>query len=106
MVSVLQFWTDEETIKDGEIFRGQICPVSALVEYVMGTIKPRLEPGYKVTWEQVVHRTPWMRRCLVGDSTEIRQIRRQPILVEGQSSELEIAMEEYYNQELRRLETL
>ena len=72
MVSVLQFWTNEETIKDGDIFGGQICLVSALAEYVMGTINPPLEPGYKVTWEQVVHWTPWMRRCLVGDSAEIK----------------------------------
>ena len=74
MVSVLQFWTDEETIKDGEIFGGQIHLVSALAEYVMGTINPHLELGYKVTWEPVVHRTPWMRRCLVGDSAEVKQI--------------------------------
>ena len=105
MVSILQFWTDEETIKDSEIFRGWIHPVSALLEYVMGIINPHLEPGYKVTWEQVVHWTPWIRRHPVSDSAEIRQIRRQPIPVEGQSSKLEIAMEEYYNQELCRLET-
>ena len=105
MVSVLQFWTDEETIKDGEIFGGQILSVSALAEYVIGTINRHLEPCYKVIWEQVVHWTPWMRRHLVSDSTKIRQIWWQPILVEGQSSELEIAMEEYYNWELRRLET-
>ena len=74
MVSILQFWTDEETIKDSEIFRGWIHPVSALPEYVMGTINPHLEPGYKVTWEQVVHQTPWIRRHLVSDSAEIRQI--------------------------------
>ena len=49
MVSVLQFWTKEETIKDGEIFKGWIHLVSALAEYVMGTINPHPEPGYKVT---------------------------------------------------------
>ena len=97
MASVLQFWTDEETIKEGAIFGGRICPVSTLAEYVMATINPHLEQGYEVTWEQVVHQTPWIRRRLAGDSTEIKQIRRQPIPVEGQSSKLEIAMEEYYN---------
>ena len=58
MVYVLQFWTDKETIKGGKIFGGQVRPVSALVEYIMMTINPHLEPGYKVTWEEVVPRTP------------------------------------------------
>ena len=100
MVSILQFWTDEETIKDGKIFGGQVHPVSALVEYIMTTINPHLELGYKVTWEEVVPHTPWIRRRLAGDSAKTKQIHRQPILVEGQSSELEIVMEEYYNWEL------
>ena len=43
MVSILQFWTDEELIKDGEIFGDRVRPVSALAEYVMETINPRLE---------------------------------------------------------------
>ena len=100
MVSILQFWTDEETIKDGKIFGGQVRPVNALVEYIMTTINPHLELGYKVTWEEVVPHTPWIRRRLAGDSAKTKQIHRQPILVEGQSSELEIVMEEYYNWEL------
>ena len=105
MASVLQFWTDEETIKDSEIFGGWVHLASALVEYMMTTINPHLEPGCEVTWEEVVCRTPWIRRHLAGNSTKVRRIHRQPIPVEGQSSNLEIAMEEYYNQELRRLET-
>ena len=105
MVSILQFWIDEETIKDGELFGSQIRPVSALAKYIMETINPHLEPDHKVTWEEVVHQTPWLRRHLVGsNSTEIKQICRQPIPVEGQSSELEIAMEECYNWELVWLE--
>ena len=106
MASVLQFWTDEETIKDGALFGGHIHPVSALVEYVVNTIKPHLEEGYKVTWEEVVRQTPWIRKRLAGKNALVKQIQHQPILLEGHSLELEIAMEEYYNLELRRLETL
>ena len=105
MASVLQFWTDEETIKDGVIFGGCICLVSALAEYVVNTINPYLEPSYKVTWEEVVRRMPWIRKCLAGDSALVKQIQRQPIPLEGHSLELEIVMEEYYNLELCRLET-
>ena len=92
-------------IQDGEIFGGQIHPVSALAEYLMITINPHLESGCEVTWEEVVHQTPWIRQHLAGDSAEVKWIRRQPIPVEGQSTKLEIAMEEYYNWELKRLET-
>ena len=49
MASVLQFWTNEETIKDSAIFGGRIRPVSTLVEYVVNTINTHLEEGYKVT---------------------------------------------------------
>ena len=104
MASVLQFWTNEETIKDSAIFGGHIHLVSALAEYVVNTINPHLEPGYKVTWEEVVHQMPWIRKRLAGDSALVKQIWWQPILLEGHSSELEIAMEEYYNLELCRLE--
>ena len=106
MASVLQFWNDEETIKDGAIFRGCIHPVSTLAEYVVNTINPHLELGYKVTWEEVVCRMPWIRKRLASDNALLKQILHQPIPLEGHSSELEIAMEEYYNLELCRLETL
>ena len=105
MASVLQFWTDEETIKGGVLFGGRIHPVSALAEYVVNTIKPHLEEGYKVTWEEVVCRMAWIRKRLAGNNALVKQIRCQPISLEGHSLELEIAMEEYYNLELRRLET-
>ena len=49
--------------------------------------------------------TPWIRKHLASNSALVKQIRHQPILLEGHSSELEIVMEEYYNLELRRLET-
>ena len=106
MASVLQFWTDEETIKDGALFGGRVCPVSTLAEYVVNTINPHLEEGCKVTWEEVVHQTPWIRKRLTGNNALVKQIWCQPIPLEGHSSELEIVMEEYYNLELRRLETL
>ena len=51
MVFILQFWMDEASIMDGELFRGLVRPVSALTEYVKDTINPGLEEGYKVTWE-------------------------------------------------------
>ena len=105
MALVLQFWTDEETIKDGALFGSRIHLVSALAEYVVNTINPHLEEGCKITWEEVVCWMPWIRKCLTGNNALVKQIWCQPILLEGHSSELEIAMEEYYNLKLRRLET-
>ena len=86
MVSILQFWTDEELIKDGEIFGGWVHPVSALAEYVMETINPHLEETQKVTWEKVVHQTPWMKKQLVnttvlrsgGSGNNLSQLRVNP----------------------------
>ena len=102
MVSVLQFWTDEELVADGEIFGGRVRPTSALAQYVMDMINPHLEEGYKVTWEVVVYWMPWMQKQLLNtDSAEVQRIWRQPIPVEGQSSKLEVTMETCYNRELQ-----
>ena len=64
MVAVLLFWGDEASSADGIVYRGQDCSVSALAEYVLNTINPGLEPGSKVTWDDVVIRTPWMAKWL------------------------------------------
>ena len=62
MVSILQFWTNKESVKDGEIFGGWVRLVSALAKYVMETINPHLEESHRVMWEKVVHWTPWMKK--------------------------------------------
>ena len=101
MVSILQFWTDEASIADGELFRGQTHLVSTLAEYVMSTINPVLPLGYKVSWDHAIMRTPWMRKHLFNStSEEERQMCHQPILVAGILSDLEVAMERCYNKHM------
>ena len=62
MVVVLQFWEDEASSTDGIIYGGCEHPVSALAEYVFNTINSGLEPRSKITWDDVVIRTPWMAK--------------------------------------------
>ena len=101
MVTILQFWTDEASIADGELFRGWSHLVSALAEYVMTTVNPVLPPGYKVTWDHVIAHTPWMKKRLFGlTSEEERHMCRQPIPVAGISSVLEVTMERCYNEHI------
>ena len=38
IVSILQFWTDNESIADGELFGGWVRLASALAKYVKHTI--------------------------------------------------------------------
>ena len=47
-----------------ELFGGRTQLVSALAEYVMSTINPVLPPGYKVLWDHIITRTPWMKKHL------------------------------------------
>ena len=54
LVAVLQFWGDEVSGVDGIVYGGRESPVSALVEYVLNTINPGLDPGSKVSWDDVV----------------------------------------------------
>ena len=98
MVVVLQFWGDEVSSTDGVIYGGRNRPVSTLAEYVLNTINPGLEPGSKITWDDIVIRTPWMSKRLHGmTAAQEKTVRRQALLVPGVSSELEIALERRYS---------
>ena len=70
MVSILQFWTHEASIADGELFRGRTHLVSTLAEYVMSTINPVLPPKCKVSWDHIITCTPWMRKHLFNSTSE------------------------------------
>ena len=54
MVVVLQFWGDEVSTADDIVYGGHEHPMSALAEYVLYTINPGLDPGSKITWDDVV----------------------------------------------------
>ena len=66
LVTMLQFRMDEVSVADGAVYGGCIHLVSALAEYVMNSVNPGLEPRSKVTWEDVINRTPWMSKRMHG----------------------------------------
>ena len=104
LVTVLQFWTDEATVADGAMYRGRVRPASALAEYVMDTVNPGLEPGSKVSWEDVITRTPWMSKRLHGMTTGQEQtVRRQALPMPGESSELEVLSEKLYTEYCKKM---
>ena len=97
MVVVLQFWGDEASSTNGIVYWGHNRPVSALAEYVFHTINPDLEPGSKITWDDVVIQTPWVAKRLHGMmAAQEKTVRHQAIPVPGVSSELEITLERRY----------
>ena len=100
MAVVLQFWTDEQSIQDGEINGGRIRPTSALAQYVMKSLNHLVPEDLQITWEQVVERTPWVRKRLDATEDESRAIFRQPIPVTGEASTLEVATEKCYEREM------
>ena len=100
---LLQFWQDEASSADGTVYEGQVRPISALAEYVLNTINPCLEPGSKMTWDDVVARTPWLSKQLHGmTASQELTVRRQPLPQPGKSSELEIIMEKKYSEHVMR----
>ena len=52
--AVLQFWTDEQSILDGVINGGRVCPTSALARYVMDKLNPAVPEDLMITWDQIV----------------------------------------------------
>ena len=104
LVTVLQFWTDEATVADGAVYGGRVRPASAVAEYVMNTVNPGLEPGSKVSWEDVITRTPWMSKRLHGMTAGQEQtVRRQALPMPGESSELEVLSEKLYAEYLSKM---
>ena len=101
MVAVLQFWGDEASTADSIVYGGRVCPVSALVEYVFNTINPGLDPGSKITWDDVVTQTPWMAKRLHGmTTTQEMTVKSQALPVLDESSELEVVLEKRYSEQL------
>ena len=104
LVTVLQFWMDEATVTDGAVYGGRVRPASALAEYVMDTVNPGLEPGSKVSWEDVITRTPWMSKRLHSMTTGQEQtVRRQALPMPGESSELKVLSEKLYTEYCKKL---
>ena len=101
MVAVLQFWGDEASSTNGIIYRGRKRPVSALAEYILNTINPGLDPRSKITWDDVVTRTPWMAKQLHSMmAAQEKTVRHQALPVPGVSSELEIILERRYSEQV------
>ena len=98
--AVLQFWTDEQSILDGLLNGGRVHPASALARYVMDQLNPAVPEDLIITWNLIVERTPWSRMRLNCTEDESRAISRQPIPVPGEASELELATEAYYKQQV------
>ena len=99
LVMVLQFWMDEATVADGAVYGGRVRPASALAEYVINTVNLGLEPGSKVSWEDVLTRTPWMSKRLHGMTAgQELTFRRQALPVPGESSELAVLGEKLYTE--------
>ena len=89
LVSVLQFWEDKASSTNGKVYGGHECPVSALAEYVLNTINLGLDPGSKVSWDDVVTQTPWLSKRLHGmTAAQEMTVRRQALPVPGESSSL------------------
>ena len=104
LVTVLQFWTDEATVADGAVYGGRVRPASALAQYVIDTVNPGLEPGSKVSWEDVITRTPWLTKRLHCMTTGQEQtVRCQALPMPGESSELEVLSEKLYTQYSKKL---
>ena len=103
-MTVLQFWMDEATVADGAVYGGRVRPASALAQYVMDTVNPGLESGSKVSWEDVITRTPWMSKRLHGMTTGQEQtVRRQALPMPSESLELEVLSEKLYTEYSKKL---
>ena len=101
MVAVLQFWGDKASSADGIVYGGNECPISALAEYVLNTINLGLDPGFKITWDDIVIQTPWMAKRLHGmTAAHEMTVRRQALPVPGESLELEVILEKRYSEQL------
>ena len=65
--------------------------------------KSGLDPGSKVSWDDVVTGTPWMTNRLYGmTATQEKMVKCQAPPVRGQSSELKVVLERRYSEQILR----
>ena len=103
LLTVLQFWTDEATVTDGAVYGGRVRPPSALAQYMMDSVNRGLEPGSKVSWEDVITRMPWLTKRLHSmTSGQEQTVRCQALPMPGESSELEVLSQKLYTQHLKK----
>ena len=70
----------------------------------MDTVNPGLEPRSKLSWEDVIIRTPWLSKRLHSMTTGQEQtIRHQALPMPGESSELEVLSEKLYTEYCKKL---
>ena len=101
MVAVLQFWGDEASTTDSIVYGGRERPISTLAEYVLNTINPGLDSPSKITWDDIVTRTPWMPKRLHSmTAAQELTVRHQALSVPGESLELEVILEKRYSEQL------
>ena len=73
------------------------------MEYILNKINQGLDPGSKITWDDVVTRTPWLTKRLHGMmATQEMTVKHQALPVPGESSELEAVLEKRYSEQLLR----
>ena len=103
MVLILQFWGDEASTTDGVVYGGHERPISTLAEYILNKINPGLDPRSKITWDDVVTRTPWLTKRLHGmTAAQEMTVKCQALPVPGESSELEVVLKKRYSEQLLR----
>ena len=101
MVAILQFWGDEASTTDRVVYGEHERPISASVEYVLNMINPGLDPGSKITWDDVVTQTPWLTKQFHGMmAAQEMTVKRQALPVPGESSELEVVLQKRYSEQL------
>ena len=100
MAAVLQFWTDKQSILDGSSMAVEFVPPAPWRSMSWTDSIRQCQRTLVITWDQVVERTPWARKRLNGTEDESRAIFRQPIPVPGGASELELATEAFYKQQV------
>ena len=101
MVAILQFWTDQASTTDGIVYRERERPVSALAEYILNAMNPGLDTRSKITWDDVVTRTPWLtKRLHCMTAAQEMTVKCQALPVPGESSELEVILEKRYSKQL------
>ena len=95
---------DEATVTDGAMYGGRVRPASTLAEYVMDTVNPGLEPGSKVSWEDVITRMPWISKRPHGMTTRLEQtVQHQALPMPGESLELEVLSEKLFTEYCKKM---
>ena len=102
LCALLQFWTDQATIKSGDVmYGGQRRPANPMIARIRATLNLSFGDHFQITWASITASTSWTQACLYFGESDRERFRMEPGLTADLQNSLESEVEERWERYLQ-----